>query len=573
MMDSSSVAAIALTAHSHPDAIVAYRADRVTGAVVAVTQQHFFSDVMQLAVTFPANEHLLNFCKNRYCFMVGVAAALVSKKISLLPSTDTATVIAQVRGFAPDVFCLLDEESTIVALADMQLVRYPAQPATAKHIYAVPDIPIAQVVAYVFTSGSTGMPVPHAKTWGKLVQNARTAQQRLQLAPGTTLIGTVPPQHMYGFETIVMLALHGGCAVWEGHPFHSSEISACLKNTHQPRVLVTTPVHLRALLNAGIDYPAVQGILCATAPLPMELALAAEQCLKGPLTEIYGCTETGQLATRRTTETAQWHLHEGITLEAADGNYQASGGHVEEKVILNDVLLPQGERHFLLQGRNSDLVNIAGKRSSLNYLGHQLLAIEGVLDGCYFMPQADADEDGALPDTMRLCAVAVAPDIQAKDIIRALRQRIDAVFLPRPLILLNKLPRNATGKMPQAVLQKLWQNHTQRKAKVDVPRSEKISAQHPAFAGHFPGDPLLPGVVLLDKLLLKVQKHYLASVGLTHHRIYIESAKFLHSVRPNDKISFQYEAQPAEQNSRLKFQIHCQTTLVADCVLMLLPAQ
>ena len=468
------VTKLALTSHIAPDSIVAYQADRATGLAVPISQKQFLSDVAQLAASFPANGHLLNLCKNRYRFMVGIAAALVSRKISLLPSTYTPTVIQQVRSFAPDVFCLIDDGYAPDIPSDLLQITYPDQLTPSRNALPVPSIAAEQIAAYVFTSGTTGMPVPHAKTWGKLVENARVAQKRLQIETGTTLIGTIPSQHMYGLEATVLLALHGGCALWAGHPFHPAEVSACLQNARQPRVLVTTPVHLRALLNAGLEYSPVQGILCATAPLPKSVAMSAEQCLKGPLTEIYGSTETGQLATRCTTHTAQWHLHEGIALELENGNYYAFGGHVEERVALNDIIVPQGEHHFLLQGRSADLVNIAGKRSSLSYLGHQLMAIDGVLDGCYFMPQAtvgaDAGElpDAMLPDTTRLCAVVVAPGMQPKDILRALRQRIDAVFLPRPLVMLDKLPRNATGKLPQAVLQALWQTHNRRKTSTNM---------------------------------------------------------------------------------------------------------
>jgi 3-hydroxyacyl-[acyl-carrier-protein] dehydratase len=96
--------------------------------------------------------------------------------------------------------------------------------------------------------------------------------------------------------------------------------------------------------------------------------------------------------------------------------------------------------------------------------------------------------------------------------------------------------------------------------------SEKISAQHPAFAGHFPHDPLLPGVVLLDMLIQRVQAHYAGSAGFAactkfaQDRFCLESVKFLSSVRPNDEVSFQWE----EQGSKLKFHIYCQTVLVAQ---------
>jgi acyl-coenzyme A synthetase/AMP-(fatty) acid ligase len=49
--------------------------------------------------------------------------------------------------------------------------------------------------------------------------------------------------------------------------------------------------------------------------------------------------------------------------------------------------------------------------------------------------------------------LVVAPNLTAADIIAILQQQVDPVFLPRPLHLVEKLPRNETGKLPrQAVL-------------------------------------------------------------------------------------------------------------------------
>ena len=60
-------------------------------------------------------------------------------------------------------------------------------------------------------------------------------------------------------------------------------------------------------------------------------------------------------------------------------------------MALHDVVELIGPDRFLLLGRSADLVNIAGKRSSLAFLTHQLTTIPGVLDGAYFMPD---EEDG-----------------------------------------------------------------------------------------------------------------------------------------------------------------------------------
>jgi acyl-coenzyme A synthetase/AMP-(fatty) acid ligase len=49
----------------------------------------------------------------------------------------------------------------------------------------------------------------------------------------------------------------------------------------------------------------------------------------------------------------------------------------------------------------------------------------------------------------------VAPTLDAAAILSALRERVDPAFLPRPLLLVEALPRNETGKLPQQALQAL----------------------------------------------------------------------------------------------------------------------
>ena len=100
------------------------------------------------------------------------------------------------------------------------------------------------------------------------------------------------------------------------------------------------------------------------------------------------------------------------------------------------------------------MVNVAGKRSSLAHLSHQLCAIPGVKDGAFFAP----DEIGG-DGVGRLMAFAVAPGTTVQALRRKLRERIDPAFMPRPLVLLDELPRNATGKLPRAALAALAARH------------------------------------------------------------------------------------------------------------------
>ena len=75
--------------------------------------------------------------------------------------------------------------------------------------------------------------------------------------------------------------------------------ASALAAVPQPRLLVSTPFHLSALLAAEIPLPEVDLLLSATAPLSGELAAKAEARTGAPLHEIYGSTETGQIAVRR----------------------------------------------------------------------------------------------------------------------------------------------------------------------------------------------------------------------------------------------------------------------------------
>ncbi len=444
-----------LLTHTIPDSIVAWRADG------AVTLSRFLAEVGQLAALFPAGRHLLNLCSDRYRFSVGLAAAIVAGKVSLLPSTHTPEVIRQIKRFAPDVFCLSDRDDCTVALPQL---RYPVMSAGRMPAIAVPQIDSKQRIAVVFTSGSTGAPQPHPKTWAALVGSVQDEAVRLELLRESpcTVIGTVPPQHMYGFESTVLMAWQSGNAYSHAQPFYPADICQALAAVPAPRVLVSSPVHLRALLDAGLALPEISHVVSATAPLSARLARDIESVCQAPLTEIYGSTETGQIASRRTTLTEQWQLLPGIRLIAEGDSVRACGGHVETMQGMNDLIEFVSEEYFLLHGRQADLVNIAGKRHSLASLNHLINSIPGVVDGAFFMPD---EADQADPQRItRLAACVVAPDLDGPGLLATLREHIDPVFLPRPLLFVAALPRNHTGKLPRAVLQALLHQGSTRKS-------------------------------------------------------------------------------------------------------------
>jgi 3-hydroxymyristoyl/3-hydroxydecanoyl-(acyl carrier protein) dehydratase len=65
-----------------------------------------------------------------------------------------------------------------------------------------------------------------------------------------------------------------------------------------------------------------------------------------------------------------------------------------------------------------------------------------------------------------------------------------------------------------------------------------IAADHPAYAGHFPGFPLLPGALLLDEALREIAR--VRGIDLTEWRV--ASAKFLRIVRPGTALTLSHAA-------------------------------
>ena len=83
---------------------------------------------------------------------------------------------------------------------------------------------------------------------------------------------------------------------------------------------------------------------------------------------------------------------------------------------------------------------------SLNYHRN---SIDGVEDGAFWLP--DDVPDGVV----RPVAFVVAPRLGAAQIIRALRERLEPVFVPRRVVHVPCLPREATGKLTAQSLREL----------------------------------------------------------------------------------------------------------------------
>jgi acyl-coenzyme A synthetase/AMP-(fatty) acid ligase len=419
------------------------------GGAQTVSLERFLRQARALAETLPEGSHCLNLCEDRYRFMLSLCAALLRRQPTLLPPSRAPSVVLEMLERYPEAYCIGDDGLNGCAL-ERQPPRYTPLPAVLAEWRGPIELPMlpAETLAVIgFTSGSSGPPSTQPKTWGSLSLSTALNAALLREVAGARaqILATVPAQHMYGMETSVLLPLLGGFPIHPARPFFPADIVLALNELEAPRVLVTTPVHLRALIESGLALPRLAAIISATAPLPVELARAAESASGGTVLELYGSTETCVIAHRQTARQEAWTTYAGVEIQPRPDGALIEAEWLSAPVLLQDLIerLP-GER-FRLAGRAADLLEIAGKRASLGELTRRLLAIPGVLDGIVFLPETEGP-------VQRVAALVVAPELDEAAVLAALREVVDPVYLPRPLKRVAALPRNATGKLPRAAL-------------------------------------------------------------------------------------------------------------------------
>jgi len=432
------------------DEIIAYGRD----GEVSVAQ--FLARAVALAGKLPDHRYVINLAADRYDFFVGFCAAVIAGQCTLMPSNRQQPMVQQVADDYADCYLLGEISIDGLERFDADFDSY----ASAASIDAIPEIPLHQLCAIAFTSGSTGTATPNRKYWKTLVSGAlsnasllmRNQEARLNL------LATVPPQHMWGFETSILLPLFAKIAVSHVTPFFPQDIAEALASLPEPRALVSSPIHVSALLSANVTKVRVHRIFSATAPMSAELAAQLEQRFDSRVVEIFGCTEAGTMARRNTASESVWQLSDAFTLEVGEDRTLVRASHLPEDVVLQDNVELTGDKQFRWLGRNQDMINIAGKRGSLADLNHRLMALPDVIDGVIFLP----DED-----SKRLAALVVAPGMQASDILEQLKPSIEPAFLPRPIYIVPMLPRQETGKLARKIIVELFEKMRRARAQQD----------------------------------------------------------------------------------------------------------
>lgn len=409
-------------------------------------------DARRVRTALAGHDAVCNLAGRRYDFAAVLLAAAAEGVATVLPSSRAEQAVASaLHGYArPMIVASLDR------FADMSAGEAIGQPTGEVH---------------VFTSGSTGAPVRHLKDWTALAGGARlTALLIAQagLTPGRSLIvGTTPHQHMYGLEATIFAALAHGHCVSDQVAFYPADLDSIVARAAaaglEAITLVTSPPHLRFLEERIRALPPIRCVISATAPLHRALATRIEEA-GCPLFEIYGCSEAGSLAWRRTASDEFWTPLDGFGLDLGEEGWRATAPHLSRVVPLPDEIDPEGDGRFRLLGRRGDMVRIAGKRQSLGALNAALSSLSSVGDAV-IVRETEAGEDRLRVYVVPAQGGETDPDALSRLVREHMRRHVDPVFVPRRVCVVDELARGETGKLAADDLAALAQNGAARRGR------------------------------------------------------------------------------------------------------------
>ena len=511
-----------------------------------------------------------NLCNSRVSFLVTWLAALRNRCLLVLPPSGGHADLAAVLKASARPVVVVDDPQGIQAQwrqsADCLTCRPEWKPALATAAELAWQPAWDDTAVLLYTSGSTGAPEPQPKTLlhlatGALVLGARLGKDIDGGLPAIQrIVCSVPPQHMFGVESSVMLSLVHAIPVLDRRPLLPADVLEAFA-VSLPGAWIATPLHLRSLVQAGDPVPNCSVVIASTMPLPQAVAQQTEDLVDAPVLEIYGSTETGVLAMRRTARETQWRPVSGVKLESTGDATQAWGSHFASPVKLPDQVDIDASGRFTLLGRQADLIKIAGRRASLAGLNLLLQELPGLQDGVFYLPATGSP-------TERLCLIHSGPALDRAATEQWLRARLDPVFLPRTLIRVDRLPRSDNGKLPRQALDQVfavWQAAARQP--LTAAFQFAVPKVHPALPGHFPGRPIVPGVLLLDQVLTHV------STALNRPVATLQQVKFASALLPDETALVAFDA----DGQRVKFSVKAlrdgvAVMLASGSVLLVKPA-
>ncbi|MFH2005816.1 MAG: AMP-binding protein [bacterium] len=416
---------------------------------------------LSLAVKACNTQRLCVGTEDRFALAAAALAALKDGFSLVLPHTLHGPVLSTV----------CEELRCGAVLAEAELAPTTGIPRIAppspQEETGAPEPPLStgQTFVSLYTGGSTGQP----RVWHKRPENILTEAQvfaeHLGITPEDRVLATVTPLHIYGLIHSVLIPLTVGSRVVRETSYFPAEVEAAARR-EAATILVTTPPHLRLLAGALRGIPSLRFALSSGSMLQQGDAERFHVETGLGVTEGYGSTETGGVATRcRAAGQSCWTPLPGVETRVEQERLWVRSPFLSPELATDpDGFFRTGDRaqtvdsalpgQFELFGRVDGIVKVAGVRVDVDDVEQRIRALNGVIDVCVLArPVAGIRET-------ELSAVVVTSEP-----LERLRRRIAAALepaaTPRRLLTTDRLPTTPPGKHDRDAIRALLDGQAQ----------------------------------------------------------------------------------------------------------------
>ncbi|HYJ00069.1 MAG TPA: AMP-binding protein [Thermoleophilaceae bacterium] len=332
------------------------------------------------------------------------------------------------------------------------------------------DLDPDAVHTVLFTSGTGGEPKPVELTVANQDASAAASTSAFGTDPGDRWLCALPLFHVAGIGILIRCARNATTVVVHDR-FEPARVATALTDG-DASLISLVPTQLRRLRDEGlVAAPRLRALLLGGGPIPPDLIDWA-RAMDLPVRCTYGMTETAsQVAVTRPWESAATPLP-GVELRIGDdGEILVRGPMVSPGAVASDGWLHSGDRGRLdrhgrlhVEGRIKELIVTGGEKVAPAAVEAVLAAHPAIADaGVAGLPDPDWGE------AVTAFVVERSP-VSDYDLLAFCRERLAGYQVPKRIVRVAELPRNATGKLVRARLADLGRPGAARGPEGERPR-------------------------------------------------------------------------------------------------------
>lgn len=381
---------------------------------------------------------------NKAVLAAALLAALFGGPPLLLPYSFSPQVLARLReltGFTTaitEVAREFPQGTTIIR----------PQPGNPADLAAGGRVAQDSGILKIFTGGSTGVPQVWSKTGENIFGEGLFLAHHFQITEKDCIVATVPPYHIYGLLFSVVLPLVSSAAVSAHTPSFPGEIATVVRE-QRATVLAAIPAHYRALRGKALEASTLGQAFSSAGMLDAEDNEAFYRQNRVGITEVYGSTETGGIATRNRFmgepfftpfPTVSWKIKDQRICVRSPYLSPDLPREEDDFFATGDLAEACGTEGFSLKGRADGVAKVGGKRVDLEEVRALIKKAPGVRD-CVVM---------ALPESggreHRLAALIQGTSVNPDSIRKTLTGSLESYALPRLIKTVKRIPVKENGK-------------------------------------------------------------------------------------------------------------------------------